>query len=273
MTLGEKLKQARLEAGLSQRQLCADVITRNMLSQIENGIARPSMDTLSFLAVRLGKTVSYFLEEDAVTSPNLGIMAQTRQAFEQKDWAQVLKCLEDYRQPDPVFYREKRLLQQMVTLELAEEALNRGKIPYGKDLLEEMEWEAGDYCREELIRRKLLLLGKAAPEKIGEICRKLPSLDEELLLRAAAALEQGNTLRSSQLLDAAEDQTSARWNYLRGEVYLSGRQFTKAAVCFLNAEREFPRRCIPKLERCYRELGNYEKAYEYACKQRESAIG
>ena len=35
MELGEKLKQARLETGLSQRQLCGEEITRNMLSLIE----------------------------------------------------------------------------------------------------------------------------------------------------------------------------------------------------------------------------------------------
>ena len=55
MEIGQRLKQARLEMGLSQRQLCGDVITRNMLSLIENGAARPSMDTLSYLAGRLGK--------------------------------------------------------------------------------------------------------------------------------------------------------------------------------------------------------------------------
>ena len=43
MELGEKLRLARLEAGMTQRQLCGDEITRNMLSQIENGTARPSM--------------------------------------------------------------------------------------------------------------------------------------------------------------------------------------------------------------------------------------
>ena len=32
MELGEKLRLARLEAGLSQRALCGDEITRNMLS-------------------------------------------------------------------------------------------------------------------------------------------------------------------------------------------------------------------------------------------------
>ena len=67
MELGEKLKQARLEAGLSQRQLCGEEITRNMLSLIENGAAKPSMKTLQYLAGRLGKSVSFFLEEETLS--------------------------------------------------------------------------------------------------------------------------------------------------------------------------------------------------------------
>ena len=69
MELGEKLRRARMEAGLSQKQLCGEEITRNMLSLIENGAAKPSMKTLQYLAARLGKSVSYFLEETAVLSP------------------------------------------------------------------------------------------------------------------------------------------------------------------------------------------------------------
>ena len=78
MELGQKIKAARLEAGLSQRQLCADTITRNMLSQIENGSAKPSMDTLQILAARLHKTVGYFLEEGA--SCNEKLMQNLRKA-------------------------------------------------------------------------------------------------------------------------------------------------------------------------------------------------
>ena len=63
MELGQLLRQARLDAGMSQRELCGDRISRNMLSQIENGTARPSMDTLQILAARLHKTVGYFLEK------------------------------------------------------------------------------------------------------------------------------------------------------------------------------------------------------------------
>ena len=76
MELGEKLKQARLESGLSQRQLCGDTITRNMLSLIENGAARPSMDTLTVLAARLGKPV----ESCIFVDDNIGAISTAKQA-------------------------------------------------------------------------------------------------------------------------------------------------------------------------------------------------
>ena len=58
-------------------------------------------------------------------------------------------------------------------------------------------------------------------------------------------------------------------NLLRGKTHLIRGQFTKAAVCFLRVEDVYPQECWPLLEQCYRELGNYEKAYEYACKQKK----
>ena len=63
MTMGEKIRLARVTAGLSQRQLCDGIVTRNMLSQIENGSANPSLPTLQALAQRLGQSVQYFLDE------------------------------------------------------------------------------------------------------------------------------------------------------------------------------------------------------------------
>ena len=81
MDLGQTLRQARLDAGLSQRELCGDKISRNMLSQIENGTAHPSMDTLSYLAEKLGKPVGYFLDEPTPTSPNHALIEQARATF------------------------------------------------------------------------------------------------------------------------------------------------------------------------------------------------
>ena len=130
MELGEKLKQARLEAGLSQRQLCSDEITRNMLSLIENGAAKPSMKTLQYLAGRLGKSVSYFLEETAVLSPNQELMITVRQLYDSGNFREAVKTLEQYHGPDPVYDREREMLWVLLRLELAKEAIGQERFVY-----------------------------------------------------------------------------------------------------------------------------------------------
>lgn len=265
MTLGEKLLQARLEAGLSQRQLCGDFVTRNMLSQIEHGTAKPSMSTLQYLASRLGKSVSYFLEEDAVVSPNQAVMASARRSFDGGLYAAALVELEQYRQPDPVFARERQLMAALCRLALAEEALEQGKAPYAWEMLEKTEIPT---WLPELERRKLLLLGRLPGTAGEEICKKLPSLDGELWLRARGALETGDAAKAGRLLDAAEDQEDLRWCMLRGEVYLRLGRYAEAAECFHKAEEREPQETAKQLEVCYRELGDFRKAYFYACRQR-----
>ena len=136
MTLGEKIKQARLEAGLSQRQLCGEEVTRNMLSQIENGAAKPSMKTLSYFAARLGKTVSYFLEEDTVLSPNQEVMTLARKAVGEKDFQAAAEILGDYRGPDGTFDGEFTLLHRITALELARAAIADGRKAHAADILE-----------------------------------------------------------------------------------------------------------------------------------------
>ena len=128
MELGQRIKEARLVAGLSQRQLCGDTITRNMLSRIENGTVRPSMTTLQFLAEQLGKPVSYFLDESTVTSPNLQVMSHARQCYRREDYAGTLAALEKYESPDETFEDEKLLLQiQRVISETEVDVVGGGK--------------------------------------------------------------------------------------------------------------------------------------------------
>lgn len=222
MELGEKIRQARLEAGLSQRQLCGGEITRNMLSLIENGSARPSMKTLEYLAGQLGKPLSWFVDEKA---------------------------------PD-----QEELVQSAENLRLAEEALAQGKDLYAAQLLEGV--------TSPLLRREgLLMLGKIPGSSPLEICEKLPSLDEELLLRAEAALEKGSGDRCSHLLAAAENWESPRWQLLMGRLELFQGNWAEAAKHLESAEKAYPQ-VVPLLETCFRELGDFKRAYEYACKQR-----
>lgn len=270
MELGKRILQARLEAGLSQRQLCGETITRNMLSQIEHGTANPSVATLQYLAARLGKSVSYFLEEDALATPNQAVMARARAAFDSGDFAETVKVLEEFREPDVVFDREMHLMGACAYLRLAEAAGEQGRELYALELLEKAREhsEKSTFFSEGLQREGLMLLGKIRKRNLGELVSLLPFLDEELLLRAQAALEEKDWVRCGQLLDAAEDKNTPRWNLLRGQAFLEQEDYRQAAECFHRAEKTFPEDTAKALEVCYRELGDFKQAYFYACKQK-----
>lgn len=266
MDLGQKLRQARQAAGLSQRQLCGDEITRNMLSQIENGTARPSMDTLRYLARQLDKPISFFLEEQAVTSPNQTVMAQAKTAFGEKDFGKALTILSEYQEPDAVFDWERHLVEALSCVELAEQAIAEHRFPYAIQLLEQAAAAGAKtpYFASALERRRLLLLASATNRPVP-----LPSDDQALLLRARSALELNNAARAEQYLDAAEDQTTPEWNLLRGRVCMALGKYEQAVPCLKAAEDQYPKEAVPDLEHCCRELEDYKGAYFYACKLRE----
>ena len=263
MELGQLLKQARLEAGLSQRQLCGDVITRNMLSQIENGSARPSMDTLRYLAARLDKPVSFFLQE-ATASPNQTRLAAARQAFRDGDLTGCAEFLGQCVSPDALCDPERWLLELLLRLSMAEDALHRERLPYALTLLAQAAEaeEKTPYATPELRRRRLLLQAQAQPENRQELLRQLPR-DEELPLRAADALAAGKHGLTAALLDC-DPREDPHWYRLRGDCAFAAGDYETAAGFYLRIEDQ----ALRQLEQCYQHLGDYKKAYEYACKQR-----
>ena len=263
MELSQKLKQARLDAGLSQKALCGDRITRNMLSQIENGSARPSMDTLRYLASQLGKPLSYFLEEDAITSPNQALMEQARDA----DASEALHLLGQYRAPDPTFDRERWLLEALACLSLAEDALSQGKPAYARNLLERAAVAGGrtPYYTPDNERRRLLLLHAAGQTGLDT---QLPDLTPELLLRAEDAFLRQDFDRCAAYLAAIEVQTH-QFHYLSARLHFAQQDYTAARPLFEAAWELDPKACCSRLEDCCRETGDFAGAYFYACKLRE----
>jgi hypothetical protein len=191
-------------------------------------------------------------------------MAQARDLFDQGSWAQALGALEQYREPDEVYDREKQLLTQLCTLELARQAIREGRAIYAGQLLESCP-EEGGYCAEALRREKLLLLGKLPGERVSNL---LPSLDEELMIRAGEAVKEKQSDRAAALLDACESQGGSDWQLLRGRLWLEKGEYAKARDVLLAARDRYPRETAPMLEICFRELGDYKSAYEYACRQR-----
>lgn len=63
LRIGERIREARHRAGLTQQQLAGDRYTKAYVSALETGIARPSMVALTYLCERLGLPASHFLDE------------------------------------------------------------------------------------------------------------------------------------------------------------------------------------------------------------------
>lgn len=266
MTLGEKLKVVRLEAGLSQKVLCGDKITRNMLSQIENGTARPSMDTLRYLSERLDKPMSFFLEEGTRSSPNEICIKNARSAYRVGQWEKVLEILKQFQPPDEFLEGEYQTLLALSLLAQAEQAAGEGRELYALELLRRLEDVQPPYFQKVIASRRLLILSQI--EEAPEILDLLPSLDGELLPRAILALRRGDHARAGKLLDAMDDPNSPQWNLLRGQVYCDQGQYSQAIAHLRLAEEWEPEKTIPLLEQCFRELGDFQQAYFYACKQK-----
>ena len=253
MELGEKLRKARLEAGLSQRQLCEGIITRNMLSQIENGSAKPSMDTLRILAARLHKTVGYFLEEGA--SCNEKVMQALRQAKPE----QAESILKDYVSPDPVFDRERYFLESNAYLTLSRQALQDGKKAYAQALLEKGV-TAGEKTPYFPKMPALLLAYEIDPSRAAQLCGELPDHSLLFQMQAESALQEGRWELALSYLNLIPN-LSDRGAFLKGEAYYGLGQYEKAAESYLKSQMPV----YDRLEKCYKELKDFEKAYHYAC--------
>jgi transcriptional regulator with XRE-family HTH domain len=63
--VGARIKTARLAAGLTQARLAEDRYTKAYISALENGLSKPSLAALTFIATRLGLPVTHFLDDAA----------------------------------------------------------------------------------------------------------------------------------------------------------------------------------------------------------------
>jgi transcriptional regulator with XRE-family HTH domain len=65
--IGQRLRRARLNAGLTQQQLAEGRYTKAYVSALENGLSRPSMASLNFFSNRLGIPASALINDEPAT--------------------------------------------------------------------------------------------------------------------------------------------------------------------------------------------------------------
>jgi tetratricopeptide (TPR) repeat protein len=87
-TLGERVRTARHEAGLSQAQLAGDELTKGFISQIESGLVRPSIRSLQHIAAKLGRPLDYFVGDEPLAATKRATFHRlaAEAAAERQEW-------------------------------------------------------------------------------------------------------------------------------------------------------------------------------------------
>lgn len=281
MTLGQKLRQTRLSKGLSQSQVAGTCVTRNMLSQIENDQASPSMRTLEHLAQALGVSVGWLLSDEQ-TDAALERMRRARAMLKEGDDE---ACLALFAQDGPAD-DETLLLCSLAACRLAEKQLGDEQLARAGTLARAaLDWNGKSlYCLPDVHKRALAVLARCAlrtdaPDEAVERYRSYYLQQQNAvqyhLLMARYHLQQEHvTAAEREIWSIAELPEAYRAEYLilRGWIASRREQYENAALYYHQAEelplsRILQRELYQGLEICCRELGDYQQAYLYASRQ------
>lgn len=281
MTLGQKLRQTRLERGLSQSQVAGQCVTRNMLSQIEHDQATPSMRTLEHLAQALDVSVGWLLSDEQ-TDAAMERLRKARAMFREGNDE---GCLALFGQDAPAD-DETLLLCATAAARLADKMLMDEKTARAKELSAlALGWNQKSLYENALVQTLAL-------DVLARCAMQDADAEEAVEQYKACYLEQQNAVRyhftmarfhlRQEHVQAAEreiwsivdlpEESRAEYLILRGKIASKREQYENAALYYHQAEelplgRMLERELYQGLEVCCRELGDYQQAYLYASKQ------
>ncbi len=136
MDIGKKIKTIRIEKLMTQNELAGELITRNMLSQIENGSAMPSLTTIFHIAKKLGVPAGYLLSEgeEEFVYNKTRVMRNIKKAYLDKnyEWCREM-CISSFDDFDD----EMELILTDCCIGTAEGLIRSGRLYQAREMLDE----------------------------------------------------------------------------------------------------------------------------------------
>ena len=121
--VGSRIRVERLKAGLTQARLAEGRYTKAYISALENGLAKPSLAALTFIATRLGLPVTHFLGQEQPVWSRLAADLQLASG----DWQQAADAytslLDQERQPVRRAELERGLAEALCRLDRPNDVL------------------------------------------------------------------------------------------------------------------------------------------------------
>ncbi len=271
MLLGEKIKRARKASRITQSQLAAGKLTRNMISRIETGTANPSLDTIRYLAKRLSLPVSYLLSEDddLLFYEKKEKMAVIYTAYKSKDYSYCIEKIDSLSALDD----ELAYVLSCALLERGKQNLVRGALHSAlKDLTR----------AEETV--KLTVLSTVHISTVIKMYKSIASNIQAPLLE----FDEGKYVEGlystfdydiyrylMQDYDYEFKNESIRYHAIAKKL-MRERKYSDAVPRLLQASEKMAAQgynafvlfsVYTDLEQCYKQLFDFENAYRYASKR------
>lgn len=172
ITLGRRIREARLAKKMTQSEVVGNFITRNMLSQIESGTASPSIKTLEYLSQVLEIPIDQLIlpEEkpkeiavclaDSVSENYL----ELKKEFLQEKYESVLQKIKDFLQETHPYYDESCAIYARCCLKCSISASQKGNFRQALDFAKEASTYAQTGClaSRDIKTQALLLLDSIA---------------------------------------------------------------------------------------------------------------
>lgn len=271
MTLGEKIKKKRLEKKLTQRQLCKEKITRNMLSAIESGKANPSLETLEYISHELDLPLSYLLseDEDLYYYEKKKYIDEIHRLFREKKFRSCIGCVNKISEIDD----ELAYILAICNFELCKRAVIGGSLSSGEKYLTAFRDYADRTLYDTSMQQNLSLLYSAL---IANFQSPLLEMDSK---RFEKSLSEDFGLDFYKYLCADKDykQNNLQFKtHLLAKEHINNRKYKDALKLMLdmienksmgahNAYLLFS--VYTDIEFCYKQLLDFENAYKYASKR------
>lgn len=270
MTFGEKIKKARKEQGLTQKELAGDRITRNMLSAIESDKASPSLDTARHIANRLSLPLSYLLSDDDIFDYNKkSNISKIKQLYNKKEFLSCIDTIKLLNNIDD----ELSLILAECYYAVAKDSILNGALFTGKRYVE----LALESCQNTVYNTSHIEAGlsifAALASNVQAPLLELNTEEYERLYSNIADIELYKYIIQDKNF-SFKNQIFLK--HIQSKELIKDKKFRDALIILCEIEEKRTRdqynaysvfAIYTDLERCYREIGDYENAYRYANKR------
>jgi transcriptional regulator with XRE-family HTH domain len=269
--LGEKIRKMRKMRQMTQEKLSGSKITRNMLSQIENGIATPSIETLEYIANTLEVPIEYLVssEDNLAEYIKKEKISDIYRAYSSGNYRSCVDKIKALR----FFDNELNFILASSYAALGKEAMEKGALKTAISYLESaVEHSSLTQLDTTHIEAKIAIYISIAKNI------QSPLLEFDTQKYTASLLDSVDFEFYKYIIQDASYTfvTPTYALHIEGKKHLKEGNYKEALSALLNAA-EFSKKdnynafvifsIYTDIEYCYKQLYNFEKAYLYSTKR------